>query len=103
VSEIQNIGNRHPADKLYDIREMIAELESEERRLQSWLLANPHDRVGDQHIALIRPQHRHKIDMAALASEVPEVVARHTHMRSVNAVYLTEIARPGKRKARAAA
>jgi hypothetical protein len=50
-------------------------------------------------MALIRPQQRRKVDLQALASEVPDIVARHTTMREVNAIYLSKIARPGRRKA----
>jgi hypothetical protein len=66
-------------------------------------LAHPADRVGDTHIALIRPQTRRRTDLQSLASEVgPEVMQRHTRQTEVNAVFLSAIARPGRRKAKAA-
>jgi hypothetical protein len=93
VSDISNTSNRRPADKLHDIRQSIAELESEEQRLRSWLLANPADRVGDSHMALIRPQQRRRVDMKPLIGEIGlEVVGRHTTTRAIDAVYLSAVA-----------
>jgi hypothetical protein len=71
--------------------------------MRSWLLAHPADRVDSEHMALIRPQTRRKVDMQSLAVEVgPAIMARHTRAREISAVYLADIARPGRRKARAA-
>jgi hypothetical protein len=40
--------------------------------------------------------------MEGLVSEVPEIVAKYTSRHEVNAVFLTDIARATKRRAKAA-
>jgi hypothetical protein len=45
--------NRHPADRLADVRQDIKRLEEEEQELRVYLLEHPHDRTGIEHIASI--------------------------------------------------
>jgi hypothetical protein len=45
--------NRHPADRLSDVRAQIKELEQEESSLRSCLLRHPDDLIGSEHIALV--------------------------------------------------
>jgi hypothetical protein len=52
---------------------------------------------------VIRPTSRRRVNMQTLAVEVgEEVLQRHTRVRSIDEVFLTAIARPAGRKARAA-
>jgi hypothetical protein len=81
--------NRHPADRLADVRRTIAELESEEAKLRAYLRAHPDDCAGDEFAASVVLQNRRRIDTLALADELgAEVVKRFTITRVVPAVYL---------------
>src|SRR6516165_2864970 len=63
-------SNRHPADRLADVRQEIKRLGQEEQELRAYLLEHPHDRAGAEHIATIGEQRRSRIDLKALADEV---------------------------------
>jgi hypothetical protein len=81
---------------------MIRELEQQEEELRHYyyLLNHPHDRVGDQYHACIRPMSRRHVDVKSLAIEVgAEVMAKYTSTRAVDVVRLSAIARPAWRKA----
>jgi hypothetical protein len=102
VSDIQT-SNRHAADRLYDTREIIRELEQQEEELRRYLLNHPHDRVGDQYHACVRPMSRRHVDVKSLAIEVGEaIMARHTSTRAVDVVRLSAVARPSRRRVKAA-
>src|SRR5262245_51899002 len=62
--------NRHPADRLADVRAAIRELEEEEAALRTWLLENRDDLAGDEHIAVIASQDRRRLDLKGLADEI---------------------------------
>ena len=55
--------NRHPADRLADVRFEIKRLEGEEAKLRAYLLEHPHDRVGEEHIAVIGSQSRKRVNL----------------------------------------
>ena len=55
--------NRHPADRLADVRFEIKRLEVEEAKLRAYLLEHPHDRVGEEHIAVIGSQSRKRVNL----------------------------------------
>jgi len=48
---MNDLLNRHPADRLGDVRSEIKKLEAEEAKLRSYLLEHPQDRTGEEHIA----------------------------------------------------
>lgn len=50
------ILNRHPADRLAELREQITDLEAEAERLRRYLLANPDDCEGVDFQGANRPQ-----------------------------------------------
>jgi hypothetical protein len=86
--------NRHPADRLHDVREAIQELEAEEGRLRTYLLRHPEDRIGDEHEARIGTRQSKRVDMDTLTAEVGIVtVERHTRHRPVTCVRI--VARSG--------
>jgi hypothetical protein len=62
--------NRHPADRLADVRAELKRLEAEEERLRAYLLEHPQDRTGEEHIAVIGSQSRKRVDLKALADEI---------------------------------
>ena len=62
--------NRHPADRLADVRSELNRLEAEETRLRAYLLEHPQDRIGEEHIAVVGSQSRKRVDLKALADEV---------------------------------
>ena len=62
--------NRHPADRLADIRAELKRLESEEAGLRSYLLKHPHDRIGSEYVATVGEQCRRRIDLKRLADEI---------------------------------
>jgi len=62
--------NRHPADRLADVRSEIKQLEAEEAKLRAYLLEHPQDRTGEEHIAVIGSQSRRRVDLKGLADEI---------------------------------
>jgi hypothetical protein len=83
--------NRHPADRLADVRLEIKRLEAEETKLRTYLLEHPQDRTGEEHIAIIGSQSRKRVDMKALADEVgASILARFTTFRSAMIVRLQQ-------------
>ena len=62
--------NRHPADRLADVRSEIKRLEAEEAKLRAYLLEHPQDRTGQEHVAVVGSQSRRRVDLKALADEV---------------------------------
>jgi hypothetical protein len=75
--------NRHPADRLADIREQIRQLESEEAKLRAYLLHHPDDLCGHDFEAIVASQTRKRLDLAGLARHVGDaVVERFTVRRS---------------------
>jgi hypothetical protein len=62
--------NRHPADRLADVRSEIKRLEAEDERLRAYLLEHPQDRAGEEHVAIIGSQSRKRVDLKALADEI---------------------------------
>src|SRR5262245_24289122 len=57
--------NRHPVDRLFDIRESIKALEAEEKFLRDQIIRT-RDVVGDENIAQIKDTTRKTLDRAAL-------------------------------------
>ena len=71
-------ANRHPADRLADVRSEIKRLvEAEEAELRAYLLEHPQDRTGEEHIAVIGSQSRKRVDLKALADEVGHSIVAH--------------------------
>ena len=71
--------NRHPADRLADVRSEIKSLEAEEVTLRAYLLEHPEDRTGEEHFAIVGSQSRRRVDLKALADEVgASILARFT-------------------------
>jgi hypothetical protein len=83
--------NRHPADRLSDVRAQIKELEQEESRLRSYLLHHPDDLVGSEHVALVSSRSYKRIDTESLRREVGDaVIRRHTTTTPVTFVRLKQ-------------
>jgi len=69
--------NRHPADRLADVRSEIKRLEAEEATLRAYLLEHPQDRNGEEHTAVVGSQSRKRVDLKALADEVGHSIVAH--------------------------
>jgi hypothetical protein len=83
--------NRHPADRLADVRSEIKRLEAEEAELRIYLLAHPNDREGDDYVVSIASQSRKKVDLKRLADEIgASLLQRFTSYTSFLAVRLRE-------------
>jgi len=83
--------NRHPADRLADVRSEIKRLEAEEERLRSYLLEHPQDRTGEGHVATVGSQNRKRVDLKGLADEIgASVMARFTNFRATMIVRLQQ-------------
>ena len=67
---MNDLLNRHPADRLADVRSEIKRLEAEEAKLRAYLLEHPQDRTGQEHVAVVGSQSRRRVDLKALADEV---------------------------------
>jgi len=84
-------SNRHPADRLADVRSELRRLEAEEEQLRAYLLEHPQDRIGAEHVATIGEQQRKRVDLKALADEVgASILARFTSFKSAMIVRLRE-------------
>ena len=83
--------NRHPVDRLHDVRSEIKRLETEEAKLRAYLLEHPSDRTGQEHIAVIGSQSRRRVDLKGLADEVgASILQRFTSFRSAMIVRLQQ-------------
>jgi len=83
--------NRHPADRLADVRLEIKRLEAEETKLRTYLLEHPQDRTGEEHIAVIGSQSRKRVDLKALADEIgASILARFTTFGTAMVVRLQQ-------------
>ena len=83
--------NRHPADRLFDVRVELKRLEEEEAKPRAYLLEHPQDRTGEEHIAVIGSQSRKRVDLKALADEIgASILARFTTFRSAMIVRLQQ-------------
>jgi len=83
--------NRHPADRLAEVRIEIRRLEGEEQELRGYLLEHPDDLVGEELIASIGSQDRRHVDLKALADEVGRsVLTRFTRIQRTTCVRLRE-------------
>jgi len=83
--------NRHPADKLAEVRSQIKCLEREEELLRNYLLEHPSDRTGEEHVAIVSSQNRRRIDLRGLADEIgASVMARFTSFRAALIVRLQQ-------------
>jgi hypothetical protein len=83
--------NRHPVDRLADVRSEIKRLEAEETKLRAYLLEHPEDRTGLEYVAVIGSQDRKRVDLKGLADEVgASILARFTTFRSAMIVRLQQ-------------
>jgi hypothetical protein len=88
------IGNRHPADRLADVRRQIEGLEAEVDSLRAYLLEHPEDRQGDEHLASVGSFQRKHVNLAALEGEIGrDVLQRFTTLKPVAVVRLRARAR----------
>jgi len=84
-------SNRHPADRLADVRSEIKRLEAEEEQLRAYLLEHPESRTGEAYIAVVGSQSRKRVDLKGLADEVgASIMARFTSFRSAMIVRLQQ-------------
>lgn len=83
--------NRHPADRLADLRQQIGDLQAEADNLRAYLMKHPEDRVGDEHLASVGSYERRHVDWAGLERKVgTEVLQRFTTLKPVSVVRLRE-------------
>ena len=83
--------NRHPADRLADVRSEIKRLEAEEEKLRAYLLEHSQDRTGEEHVAIVGSQSRKWVDLKGLADEVgASILERFTTFRSAMIVRLQQ-------------
>jgi hypothetical protein len=68
--------NRHPADRLADIRAEIAVLREQEERLRQGFISGELSLEGDDHIVMVECKEHLKIDGPALRKHVDETVWR---------------------------
>lgn len=84
-------ANRHPADRLADVRSEIKLLEAEEVKLRAYLLEHPTDRTGEEHVAVVGSQSRKRVDLKGLADEVgASILARFTSFGTAMVVRLQQ-------------
>ena len=81
-------ANRHPVDRLSDVRSEIRELEREEAELRSYLLHHPDDLVGVEYIALVSSRSYKRVNMESLRREVGDAVMRRHTTTTVSFVRL---------------
>jgi len=62
---MNNLLNRHPADRLADVRAELKRLEEEEAKLRGYLLEHAEDRAGQEHVAIVGSQSRRRVDLSA--------------------------------------
>ena len=87
--------NRHPADRLQDIRHARRELEEEEAELRDYLLERPDDRLGDDYAAVVGLWPQSRLDVDALERELgPGRLAGFRVRNEVKVVRLQR--RPGR-------
>jgi len=85
------MSNRHPVDRLADVRSEIKQLEAEEAQLRAYLLEHPQDRTGQEHVAIVGSQSRKWVDLKALADEIgASILQRFTTFRSAMIVRLQQ-------------
>jgi hypothetical protein len=85
------MNNRHPADRLADVRSQIKVLQAEEAGLRDHLIQHPLDRIGVEHVAVLKTQSRKRVDIKALRREVgDEIVQRHSDVCEVVQLRLRE-------------
>jgi hypothetical protein len=83
--------NRHPSDRLSEVRAQIATLKAEEAALRTWLRDHPDDRDGFEFSAAISTRTHQRIDPEKLRRYVgAEVIARCTTTSEVTYVRLRE-------------
>ena len=58
--------NRHPADRLADIRGQIKKLETDEAELKDELIASPQNRRGDEWVAKVTQRSSGRYNIAAI-------------------------------------
>jgi hypothetical protein len=59
-------GNRHPVDRLADIRGQIKKLGTAEAELRGELIASPQNRRGDEWVAKVIQKDLDRYDLAAI-------------------------------------
>ena len=64
----KGLMNRHPVDRLADVRRQIAELEKEGERLRQMIFDGKCTLTGDSHIAAIHEIQRENLDRPAVLS-----------------------------------
>ena len=62
--------NRHPVDQLADVRAQIKQLRAREDELRAEVLANPEDRAGDEHEAMLCETTVERVDLELMKREL---------------------------------
>ena len=61
--------NRHPANRLADVRSEIRRLQAEEEGLRAYC-SSTSDRTGEEYVAVVGSQSRKRVDLKALDDEI---------------------------------
>jgi len=85
------MSNRHPIDRLADLRSEIKRLEAEEAELRKEILNGEHGLIGDQWIASVKVSDRESLDTALVRKHLgPEGVKPFLKVSTVQLLKLTE-------------
>jgi hypothetical protein len=83
--------NRHPADRLHEVREEIKALETERDTLRSYLMEHPQDLAGDEYQASVALYQRRFVDWAGLERAIGrDVLQQFTRLTPITVVRLRE-------------
>ena len=86
--------NRHPVDRLADVREQIKVLESEEKALREKIMMSG-DTVGDDNVAQLKDGVRKTLDRAALEAHYgKDAIAPFMKETAYTTLYLFRKAEP---------
>ena len=71
-------SNRHPADRLHDLRRQMEELKQEIDELRDYLTEHPDDLAGNDYEALIGFYQRRHVDLEGLEREIGKALLQRS-------------------------
>ena len=85
------MANRHPVDRLADVRTEIKKLEAAEAELRKKIIDGKHGLVGDQYLAEVRETVRETVDNALVRKHLgPDGIKPFLKTSTTQIVRLTE-------------
>ena len=85
-----NFSNRHPVDRLGEVRDQIRQLEDEEKELRATVLANPGDLAGAEYRANVRRHTQTKFDYTAARKALGRTLDPFTREITVTALRVSQ-------------